>query len=49
MWEDPSEEKNLAVEMPEKVIELTTLFRHVVARSPLDGESWWQQLPWPKG
>ena len=49
MREDSGEKKNLALEMPENVDELTALFRRVVERSLLDGKGWWKQLPWPEG
>ncbi|MFT5059600.1 MAG: arylsulfatase A, partial [Planctomycetota bacterium] len=46
--EDPSEQKNLARHKPERVKQLTEVFRKVVEQSPNDGALWWPQLPWAK-
>jgi arylsulfatase A len=46
--EDPSEQKNLARHKPERVKQLTEVFRKVVEQSPHDGALWWPQLPWAK-
>jgi hypothetical protein len=48
MSADPGELKNLALEMPEKVEELTARFRSIVEASPNDAPTWWGRLPWPK-
>ena len=48
MDSDPGEQKNLALEMPEKVEELTARFRSIVEASPNDAPTWWGRLPWPK-
>jgi arylsulfatase A len=45
---DPGEQKNLALEMPLKVEELTARFRAIVEASPNDAPTWWSRLPWPK-
>ena len=48
MHEDPGEQNNLALELPEKVRELTARFQQIVEASPNDAPQWWKQLPYPK-
>ena len=48
MSADPGEQKNLALELPLKVEELTARFRSIVEAHPNDAPTWWSRLPWPK-